>query len=109
MKKFLIFFISSLSLLFGELSPDSEGAQNFNATLADLRGRLKDRFEKAAALTAQGADEGEYRNLLLEVKSLKSEIALLEEEWRTASIRESLTEDGAYALWVKTEPWLRTG
>ncbi len=102
MKSFLVFFISALAVFFGELpnlAPDAEGAQNFNTTLADLRGRLKDRFEKAAALADTGADEVEFRNLLAEVKSLKHEIALLEEQWRSAAVRESTTEDGAYALW----------
>jgi general secretion pathway protein D len=97
-----IFFALAISFFFGEAPPltiDSEGAQNFNATLSHLRSRLKERFEKALSLSEAQADEGEYRNLLMEVKALKGEIALLEERWRSTAVKESSAEDGAYALW----------
>jgi len=103
MKPFvLIFFSLVFSPLLGEapiLTPDSEGAQAFNASLSALRNSLKEKFEKASALSEVGGEEAEYRNLLLEVKSLKGEIASLEEKWRSAAVRESSAEDGAYALW----------
>ena len=98
----LIFFSLVFSPLLGEapiLTPDSEGAQAFNASLSALRNSLKETFEKASALSELGGEEEEYRNLLLEVKSLKREIASLEEKWRSAAVRESSAEDGAYALW----------
>jgi len=99
---FLIFFLSVLSASFAQtvdLTPDAEGAQVFNATLTDLRRKLKEKFDRAAALTEQGAGEGEYRDLLNDVRALKGEIAALEEKWRVAAVREASVEDGAYALW----------
>lgn len=102
-KRIVLFFFSfACSVFFGDtlsLTPDSEGAQAFNLSLADLRCRLKEKFEKAAALSEENADENDYKNLLIEVKSLKKEIIQLEESWRAAAVRESTAEDGAYALW----------
>ena len=79
---FLLFFSLACSVFFSEvlsLTPDAEGAQAFNASLSDLRGKLKEKFEKAAALSEENADEHEYKTLLIEVKRLKQEIAALEE------------------------------
>ncbi len=100
--KRIVFFLFACSFLLAEapsLSPDVEGAVAFNTTLSELRDKLKEKFEKAASLSVQSADEAEYKGLLGEVKVLKAEIAALEEKWRIAAVRESSAEDGAYALW----------
>lgn len=102
LKLSILMFSLALAPLVGELpplTPDSEGAQAFNASLSSLRNSLKEKFERAAVLSESGGEEEEYRNLLSDVRSLKREIAALEERWRLASVHESSAEDGAYALW----------
>jgi len=90
------FFLAADSLA---LTPDAEGAQAFNGALSDLKAQLKGKFDAALHLSSQGAQEGEYKGLLEEVKVLKGEIAALEERWRAASVSEAAADDGAYALW----------
>lgn len=99
----LLFLFAALTL-FAQEAPVSlkagvEGAQAFNASLSSLRTKLREKFEQAAAISERGADDAEYRDLLLEVKALKDEIRSLEEHWRIASVSESSVEDEAYALW----------
>jgi general secretion pathway protein D len=96
---FLIFgcFFYSLAVEPG-LNSDVEGAQRFNTTLASLRASLHQKFEQSRLLSMRGANEEEYRLLLNEVKELKSEIACLEEKWRSVSIAATATDE-PYALW----------
>jgi len=81
------------------LNADAEGAQEFNNSLLSLRGKLREQFERAAALPSNGAQDLEYKELLSTVKALRAEIYSLEERWRESSIKESASEDDAYALW----------
>ncbi|HSX37738.1 MAG TPA: hypothetical protein VLE95_02785 [Chlamydiales bacterium] len=106
MKRALFLFILLLSCAgsicpeeISSITPDMEGAKNFNKTLSDLRLALKDKFQKAADLSSDSASEKEYQDLFLEVQSLKKKIASVEEQWRAAAVNESAADDGAYALW----------
>jgi general secretion pathway protein D len=100
MKKMLLVFFSLASFLFSSpFSMDSEGAQNFNAALSDLRGKLKEKFDAAVSITESQGDESEYKSLLADVRLLKDEIASLEEKWRKSAVTESSADEGAYALW----------
>ncbi len=101
MKRSFLLILVSLSSLVGEMpimSPDTEGAKTFNSTLTDLRSKLKEKFEAAAQLTSDAKEE-EYLALYNAVKSIKEEIADLEQKWRESAVHESLDEEGAFALW----------
>jgi len=98
----LFFFICLLAVsAFADLPlrADPEGAALFNARLQELRIILHKTFDQARSLAQAQANELEYQYLIAEVKQIKDEIKALEEQWRKASIEESLGLEDAYALW----------
>lgn len=82
-----------------EIGMDSKSVAKFNATLESLRQQTREKFKTAQQLAKSDSSEEEFAVLLEEVRSIKGEIARLEESWRKASIRESEGGDDAYALW----------
>jgi len=85
-----------------EATADADGAAAFNRSLAQLRTDLKEKFDKALALSrypSEGGEWDEYQKLLSEVRGIKDEIRSLEEKWRKASIRETIQTEEPYALW----------
>ncbi len=78
---------------------DAEGAVRFNAHLAELKGKLREKFSTGLRLTKEGASEEEFEQLLQDVRSIKGQMAALEEGWRSASVLDSAGGDEAYALW----------
>jgi general secretion pathway protein D len=80
-----------------QVSTDLEGAHRFNEILGSLKAKSREKFIAAQALIHAGAPEEEFGRLLSEVRSLKEEIAQLEEGWRSASTGDS--EGEPYALW----------
>jgi general secretion pathway protein D len=106
MKRFFWLFLLANSL-FAEspvpsepiLSADVAGAQEFNQSLADLKGKLREKFKEGALITHNNANELEYRGLLSDIKEIKEKIRSLEEGWRKTSIDDVAHADEAYALW----------
>ncbi len=81
------------------LSADMEGAQAFNDTLSSYKTELREKFEKAGELSRAGGKETEFRELLGDVRGVKSKIRHLEEKWRKSSVEDAAHGDEAYALW----------
>jgi len=100
MRRFFLFCLAFVPV-FAELpfQADLQGAAFFNARSSELKQQLSDTFHEAHLLADQGADELQYRSLLMKAQSIKEEIRSLEENWRKASIQEASGVDDAYALW----------
>jgi general secretion pathway protein D len=98
--RFLFFFLFALSLYAQEaVNSDLEGAQVFNESLGKLRADLREKFERVQLLAQQEAREGEYRELLSDVRSMRDQIRALEERWRKTSVEETARNDEPYAMW----------
>jgi len=96
----LTLFICAVSGFANETDPvatDLEGAVSFNERLKGLKAKIHEKFNEAHVLSKTGAPEGEFEQLLSDVRALKGEVALLEESWRTTANGDS--EGDPYALW----------
>ncbi len=82
-----------------DITMDAKGAVRFNATLDGLKGQVREKFQAAQKLAKEDSSDSEFEQLLQEVRTLKGEIAALEENWRLASIRDSEGGEDPYALW----------
>jgi len=102
LKVLFFFFFFALAPLFADqeesLAPDSEGAQSFNASLLNLKERLKERYSKAFRLFEKEGKESDYQALLSEIQWIKKEIQTLEKNWQEKVAKESSVDEG-YALW----------
>jgi general secretion pathway protein D len=102
MKWFLI--VIAFSLLAEEVQQapavaDAEGAVRFNSSIGELKSLLQVKFKEALELARKKADEGRFKQLLIEVQETKAKIAAQEEKWRVSSLAESGAVDDPYALW----------
>lgn len=94
-----LFFCPAFSLEEGRLSPDLEGAQNYNRMFQDLRSQMKGKYDEALQLSRAHGEESAYKELLFSIKSLKEQMRSLEEKWRQNSVVENSHSEEAYALW----------
>lgn len=99
-KATLLFF--SISAQGEDFQADASGALRYNESLRSLRGQLAEAFQRAEALSAKGAEEEVYQELLEKVKGLQKEILQLEEKWHRSSVQ----QEEEYALWDMGETTL---
>lgn len=122
MKKFVLLF--ALFCISGEvtfsqtiaekMAGGSKGSvEGFDAMLTDvnqqliaMKEELKDCYQKAKTLHAEGADEGSFHSLLSHVGELRSRIHTLENKWRDSVVQESKKDEEGYALWDQEETTL---
>jgi general secretion pathway protein D len=81
------------------MSSDLEGAQVFNDTLSKLKTDLREKFDRVHVLAKNEAREGEYRELLGDVRATREKMRFLEEKWRKTSVEETARNDEPYAMW----------
>lgn len=96
------FLLISCSSVYSEecgFNSDPEGAQNYNRSLISLREQMKEKYDQALEISSRDSDEGLYRSLLVDVKSIKHKIQEVEEKWRKTSVQEASASEDAYALW----------
>ena len=95
-----LYFLIAFCTLFGQsISPDIEGAQQFNQQLSSLKAELAKQFEEASLLAESDAPEGDYYELASNVRSIRKKIRNLEEKWRSVSVKEIARADEPYAMW----------
>ncbi|MCP5505570.1 MAG: hypothetical protein H7A38_01640, partial [Chlamydiales bacterium] len=70
-----------------------------NTQLRALRQAMEEKYELVNDYYREGAPESEYRELLLDVNHIRSEIADLEKEWHDLAVNEAKKDDEGYALW----------
>jgi len=83
----------------GALMSDADGAQAFNDSLSQLRTELSEKFDRVSLLAEKEARDGEFRELLTDVRSMREKIRKLEEKWRKTSVDEATRSDEPYAMW----------
>jgi general secretion pathway protein D len=94
MNRFILLLLGSWVFAGGVEDP-----AQFNASLSVLRDKLHEKFTEAQALSKLDGQEGEFEKLLHEVKNLKNQIVVMENQWRTSSTKDSGGGDETYALW----------
>ncbi|HSX11285.1 MAG TPA: hypothetical protein VLF94_06205 [Chlamydiales bacterium] len=98
--KFLPLLLFAFCLCAQEtMTSDVEGAQVFNDSLSKLKGELREKFDRVHLLAQKEARDGEYRELLGDVRATREKMRLLEEKWRRSSIEETARSDEPYAMW----------
>lgn len=70
-----------------------------NTKLRILKQAMAEKYELVNEYHREGAPESEYRELLIEVNHIRSEIADLEKEWHDLAVNEAKKDDEGYALW----------
>jgi len=101
MKRYLF-----LLLAFGTLCAQSDLSKTLeahNSDISSLKSRLEKRYSEAENLLAGCADEGDYESLLLEINSLRKEIASLEMKWKNQCTEETKEDDIAFSFWDQEE------
>ena len=94
-------------------SKSSGGAENFDLALRDLneqltvmKAELKNCYQRAKTLHAEGADEVTFYELLSHVNAIRAQIQALENKWHESSLLESRKDEEGYALWDQEETTL---
>ena len=77
-----------------------------NENLRALRQELNEAYVDVKRLHEDGAEEGEFQDLLHDVKLIRHEIDHLENEWLDSSVDEGRFGDEGYALWDQNETTL---
>ena len=85
---------------------EEQAVKQFNQKLWSLRQSLKEKYELASSLQIENTREKEYESLLDQIRQLKADIRMLEEEWRYRFIEEVQDFEEGYALWDQGETTL---
>jgi general secretion pathway protein D len=99
--RWFLFASLAASALFAEepLNSDVEAARSFNESLSSLKVELREKFDRVSQLAQNEARDGQYHELLADVRSTRDKIRNLEEKWRKASVEETSHNDEPYAMW----------
>jgi general secretion pathway protein D len=89
----------ALCLCGEEMASDVEGAQLYNESFGELRAELREKFERVQALVQKESRDGEYRELLGDIRSTRDKMKALEEKWRKSSVEEAAHNEEPYAMW----------
>lgn len=117
MVRVLIVFLSLFGVCFSQTIEEKkakisgrEGEEGFDVSLtqvnqmiSSLKERLSAEMSRARELQEVGADDDEYKALLLSVTALRNELNGLQEKWRQKSARDSRKDEEGYALWDQEE------
>lgn len=80
--------------------------RKINQESVSLRSELGECYSKVLELQGKKAAEEEFRHLLDHVNEVRSKMASLENEWRTAAVSDAKREEEGYALWDQEETTL---
>lgn len=81
------------------ITSDIEGAQVFNDSLSKLKVELREKFDRVRLLSQKESRDGEYRELINDVRATRDKMRSLEEKWRKTSVEETARNDEPYAMW----------
>lgn len=102
-----------LSPLAGNIGAENQSKEQMddvlvkvNKELVFLRSQLTEHYNALALLQKKQASEKEYQNLLDEVRTLKTSLQEVENQWREDAVAESKKEEEGFALWDQEETTL---
>lgn len=99
--KLMLFLALFTPLFLAAEAPESgsAAAEEMSQESARLKALLREKFEMAAELVKEEAEESTYLSLLSEIKSLRKSKEILEERWRKTFIGDDNAGLENYALW----------
>lgn len=77
--------------------------EDVNQKIALVRVELVEKMKEAETLYQRGGNEEEYQTLLAQVRHLREEMQLVNEEWRQVSVEEAKREEEGYGLFDQEE------
>lgn len=80
--------------------------EEVNHGLLAVRAELDRCYQKSLELQAAQAGEGEFKELLGQIRAARQKKTDLEQRWRETSVNDSKAEDEGYALWDQEETTL---